>query len=55
MYDCTRRESFTNLSVWLSEVDTYATRNDIVKMLVGNKIDKVRYSIHMYLINKYVV
>ncbi|XP_065839865.1 ras-related protein Rab-18-like isoform X2 [Oscarella lobularis] len=40
VYDCTRRESFTNLSVWLSEVDTYATRNDIVKMLVGNKIDK---------------
>ena len=26
--------------MWLSEVDTYATKKDLVKMLVGNKIDK---------------
>eukprot|EP00118_Oscarella_pearsei_P018652 m.192040 g.192040 ORF g.192040 m.192040 type:complete len:205 (+) comp39461_c0_seq24:38-652(+) len=40
VYDCTSRESFSNLSVWLSEIDTYSTRKNIIKMLVGNKIDK---------------
>lgn len=28
--------------MWLNELDTYATKKDIVKMLVGNKIDKVK-------------
>lgn len=41
MYDVTRRETFTKLDNWLSELETYCTRNDLVKMLVGNKIDKV--------------
>lgn len=41
MYDVTRRETFVRLENWLSELETYCTRNDIVKMLVGNKIDKV--------------
>ena len=27
--------------MWLNELDTYATKKDLVKMLVGNKIDKV--------------
>ena len=40
VYDCTRRDSFTHLTTWLTEVDTYATKPGIVKMLVGNKIDK---------------
>lgn len=26
--------------MWLNELDTYATKKDLVKMLVGNKIDK---------------
>lgn len=30
------------LDNWLNELETYCTRNDIVNMLVGNKIDKVR-------------
>lgn len=38
----TRRETFTNLSdVWAKEVDLYATNQDCVKMLVGNKVDRV--------------
>nr|CAB3265358.1 ras-related protein Rab-18 [Phallusia mammillata] len=39
VYDCTRKDSFTRLDTWLSEVDTYSTKPTI-KMLVGNKIDK---------------
>ncbi|XP_042573735.1 ras-related protein Rab-18-B [Cyprinus carpio] len=31
---------FTKLENWLNELETYCTRNDLVKMLVGNKIDK---------------
>ena len=34
-------ESFEGLEVWLNELDTYATKKDLIKMLVGNKIDKV--------------
>lgn len=41
VYDVTRRETFAKLDNWLNELDTYCTRNDLVKMLVGNKIDKV--------------
>lgn len=36
----TRRESFENLNSWLSEIETYTTNPDVVKLLVGNKIDK---------------
>jgi len=39
VYDCTRRESFNHLSTWLEEVETYATKSNISKMLVCNKID----------------
>ena len=41
MYDVSSRESFQGLEVWLNELDTYATKKDLIKMLVGNKIDKV--------------
>lgn len=41
VYDVTRRETFTKLDNWLNELETYCTRNDLVKMLVGNKIDMV--------------
>uniref|UniRef100_A0A8D2ZN25 RAB18A, member RAS oncogene family n=1 Tax=Scophthalmus maximus TaxID=52904 RepID=A0A8D2ZN25_SCOMX len=40
VYDVTRRETFAKLDNWLNELETYCTRNDLVKMLVGNKIDK---------------
>ena len=46
MYDVTQRDSFASLEMWLTELDTYATKKDLVKMLVGNKIDKV--SKHAY-------
>ncbi|XP_071399036.1 ras-related protein Rab-18-like isoform X1 [Centroberyx affinis] len=39
VYDVTKRDTFTRLENWLNELETYTTRNDIVKMLVGNKID----------------
>ncbi|KAJ8337060.1 hypothetical protein SKAU_G00382800 [Synaphobranchus kaupii] len=40
VYDVTKRETFTKLGIWLNELETYCTKNDMVKMLVGNKIDK---------------
>uniref|UniRef100_A0A3P8WNS7 small monomeric GTPase n=1 Tax=Cynoglossus semilaevis TaxID=244447 RepID=A0A3P8WNS7_CYNSE len=40
VYDVTKRDTFMKLENWLNELETYTTRNDIVKMLVGNKIDK---------------
>lgn len=40
VYDVTKRESFEKLDSWLNELDVYSTRSDMVKMLVGNKIDK---------------
>ena len=44
VYDVCSPDSFEGLEVWLNELDTYATKKDLVKMLVGNKIDKVRSS-----------
>lgn len=41
VYDVTRQETFSKLDNWLNELETYCTRNDLVKMLVGNKIDRV--------------
>ncbi|KAL7645984.1 UNVERIFIED_CONTAM: hypothetical protein RMT77_002881 [Armadillidium vulgare] len=40
VYDVTNRSTFAKLDMWLNELDTYSTKSDIVKMLVGNKIDK---------------
>lgn len=41
-YDVTRRETFTDLSdIWLKEVELYSTNPDCIKMLVGNKVDRV--------------
>ncbi|EPB72709.1 Ras family protein [Ancylostoma ceylanicum] len=39
VYDVTNRSSFENLDHWMTEVETYITKGDAVKMLVGNKID----------------
>ena len=41
MYDTSSRETFDKLEEWLNEVEMYTTKKDIIKMLVGNKIDKV--------------
>ncbi|XP_063224218.1 ras-related protein Rab-18-B-like isoform X1 [Bacillus rossius redtenbacheri] len=40
VYDVTRKPTFTKLETWLEELDTYSTKSNIVKMVVGNKIDK---------------
>jgi len=39
-YDVTNRKSFAKLATWMSEIDAYATKPNIVRMLVANKIDK---------------
>lgn len=41
VYDVTRRDTFNKMQTWLDELDTYSTKRNIVKMIVGNKIDKV--------------
>ncbi|KAF1321076.1 Rab18 family gtpase, partial [Globisporangium splendens] len=44
VYDVARRDTFENLDLWLQEVEVYspAGGKDVVKLLVGNKIDKER-------------
>lgn len=40
VYDVTRRETFDSLkNTWLKELEIYADLNDLVLMIVGNKID----------------
>ena len=39
----TRRETFESIEdIWMKEVDMYSTVDDAVKMVVANKVDKVR-------------
>ncbi|CAF0887000.1 unnamed protein product, partial [Didymodactylos carnosus] len=40
VYDVCNRDSFRHLDRWISELDTFATKSNIIKMLVGNKIDQ---------------
>ncbi|VDK57549.1 unnamed protein product [Anisakis simplex] len=40
VYDVTSRSSFERLDHWMNELDTYSTKNNVIKMLVANKIDK---------------
>lgn len=39
-YDVTSRESFAALPTWFSELDTFSSSADVVKIVVGNKTDK---------------
>lgn len=41
VYDVTNYSTFTKLETWLNELETYSTKSNIIKMIVGNKIDKV--------------
>lgn len=41
VYDVSNRATFVKLETWLNELDTFSTKQNIVKMIVGNKIDKV--------------
>jgi len=36
----TNKKSFEHLSHWLGEIQVFTTNEDVVKLLVGNKIDK---------------
>lgn len=40
VYDVTARPTFEKLNTWLEELNSHADKPGIVKMLVGNKIDK---------------
>uniref|UniRef100_A0A6M2DH47 small monomeric GTPase n=1 Tax=Xenopsylla cheopis TaxID=163159 RepID=A0A6M2DH47_XENCH len=40
VYDVSNKSSFNKMQEWLGELDTYSTKSNLVKMLVGNKIDK---------------
>lgn len=40
VYDVSSRDTFSKLNVWLNELETFANKPDIVKMLVANKVDK---------------
>ncbi|XP_063158456.1 ras-related protein Rab-18-B-like [Candoia aspera] len=40
VYDVTRRDTFLGLESWLQELEIY-TKKNVVKMLVGNKIDEI--------------
>jgi GTPase SAR1 family protein len=42
VYDVSKRETFNDLKTWWEEVNTYCSSPDIVKMIIGNKVDKVR-------------
>eukprot|EP01084_Bolivina_argentea_P048250 88919_1 len=38
VYDITRKETFDNIKEWLKEVDIFTTKENVIKVLVGNKI-----------------
>lgn len=44
VYDVANRESFEALPRWYSELETYVS-SSVVKILVGNKVDKVHFLI----------
>ncbi len=49
VYDVSSKDTFAKLDVWLNELETFANKPDIVKMLVANKIDKVtKYFLSIY-------
>lgn len=53
VYDVSNAQSFMKLENWLNELDTYSTKSNIVKMIVGNKIDVV--SISFFKVRNYYV
>ena len=44
MYDVSRKDTFESLNMWLGEVEQFSMNGgkDVVKLLVGNKIDQAR-------------
>merc|ERR1712228_988451 len=39
VYDITNNQSFANIKHWNHDVETYKTRSDITKIVIGNKND----------------
>ena len=37
---------------WLNEIEMYSTKKDIIKMLVGNKIDKVQWNFCVFILDQ---
>lgn len=42
VYDVCSKSSFSKLDAWLNELETFSTKHDLIKMLVGNKIDQAK-------------
>lgn len=44
VYDVTRKETFDSLNMWLQEVEQFSMGGgkEVVKLLVGNKVDQAR-------------
>lgn len=40
MYDVAKMSSFQKLKSWLDELEIYGTNQNLIKMVVGNKIDQ---------------
>ena len=38
VYDVSSRESFTKVEDWLTELETYSTNHDLIKMLVRHRV-----------------
>ncbi|VDL88479.1 unnamed protein product [Schistocephalus solidus] len=39
VFDLGKRESFESLEKWFQEIQTYTNRPDLVRLLIGNKLD----------------
>jgi Ras-related protein Rab-18 len=48
VYDVAKRESFENISSWLAEIEIYATKPNLAKLLIGNKVDLVRFALFLH-------
>ena len=40
---------------WLNEIEMYSTKKDIIKMLVGNKIDKVQWNFCVFILDQIII
>ncbi|KAJ3150824.1 hypothetical protein HDU89_002821 [Geranomyces variabilis] len=40
VYDVSNRQTFEHLQLWFTELDTYSSSRDLIKIIVGNKCDK---------------
>ena len=40
---------------WLNEIEMYSTKKDIIKMLVGNKIDKVQWNLFVFILDQIII